>query len=89
MRFSIIERKIILAPEKVISYIKNERLIQQQVVTGRITDASTGELMPGVNIQVKGTTLGTLSDLDGRYTIAVPDPNATLIFSFIGRPAGN
>ena len=84
VRFSIIERKIILAPEKVISYIKNERLIQQQVVTGRITDASTGELMPGVNIQVKGTTLGTLSDLDGRYTLAVPDPNATLIFSFIG-----
>jgi TonB-linked SusC/RagA family outer membrane protein len=58
---------------------------QQQVrVTGTVTDASTGEAMPGVNIQVKGTSLGAITDIDGKYTISNVDPNATLVFSFIG-----
>jgi len=58
--------------------------LQQLTVTGIVTDASTGEPMPGVNVIVKGTTVGTLTLGDGRYTLAVPDPNATLVFSFIG-----
>jgi len=58
--------------------------LQQSSVTGTITDASTGEPMPGVNITVRGTTTGLLSDIDGKYTIAVPDPDAVLVFSFIG-----
>jgi TonB-linked SusC/RagA family outer membrane protein len=62
---------------------ENESL-QQQAVTGRVVDASTGEPMPGVNIQVRGTTTGTLTDVNGRYTLAVPDPNGVLVFSFIG-----
>lgn len=58
---------------------------QQQVkVTGKVTDATTGEAMPGVNIKVKGTTLGTITDVDGKYAISTADPNATLVFSFIG-----
>ena len=58
---------------------------QRQVqVTGKITDAATGQGMPGVNIQVKGSTLGAISDMDGRYTLSVPDANTTLVFSFIG-----
>lgn len=57
---------------------------QQSVVTGTITDATTGQAMPGVNIQVKGTTVGTISNINGGYTLSVPDLNATLVFSFIG-----
>jgi TonB-linked SusC/RagA family outer membrane protein len=57
---------------------------QQVRVTGTITDASTGEAMPGVNVQVKGTALGAISDADGKYAIANVDRNATLVFSFIG-----
>ncbi|MGA1976217.1 MAG: TonB-dependent receptor [Bacteroidales bacterium] len=58
---------------------------QQQIkVTGRITDAGTGQPMPGVSIQIKGTAVGALSDVDGKYSIAVTDQNATLAFSFIG-----
>jgi TonB-dependent starch-binding outer membrane protein SusC len=58
---------------------------QQQVkITGKITDATTGEAMPGVNIQIKGTNLGAISEADGKYTISVTDKNATLLFSFIG-----
>jgi len=58
---------------------------QQQVrVTGTVTDASTGEAMPGVNIQVKGTANGAITDAEGKYSLSGVDNNATLIFSFIG-----
>ncbi len=58
--------------------------LQQQVITGKITDSQTGDPMPGVNIQVKGTTIGAITDISGKYTISVPNQNVTLIFSFIG-----
>ncbi|HEX8507339.1 MAG TPA: TonB-dependent receptor [Hymenobacter sp.] len=51
-------------------------------VTGRITDAS-GAGIPGVTVLVKGTTNGTQTDADGRYTITAPT-DATLVFSFVG-----
>jgi len=51
-------------------------------ITGVVTD-SDGPL-PGVNVQVKGSTIGTQTDFDGRYTITVPDNNSRLHFSFIG-----
>jgi TonB-linked SusC/RagA family outer membrane protein len=58
---------------------------QQQIrVSGTITDAATGQAMPGVNIVVKGTTIGAIADGSGKYSFSVTDPNATLIFSFIG-----
>jgi len=57
---------------------------QQQIVTGTVTDSQTGEAMPGVNIQVKGTTVGAITDPTGRYSISVADRNATLVFSFVG-----
>ena len=40
--------------------------------------------MPGVNIIVKGATIGTITDASGKYSISVPDRNATLVFTFIG-----
>ena len=59
--------------------------VQQQIkVSGTITDATTLMAMPGVNISVKGTTLGTISDGNGKYTVSSPIANATLVFSFIG-----
>ena len=51
-------------------------------VTGRITDEK-GAGLPGVNVLVKGTSIGTQTDVDGRYTLQVPD-GATLVFSFVG-----
>jgi TonB-linked SusC/RagA family outer membrane protein len=59
-------------------------LFQQQKVTGTITDAKTGESLPGVNIMVKGTTQGSISDMNGKFNIVVNDINATLVFSFVG-----
>ncbi|MCC9135359.1 SusC/RagA family TonB-linked outer membrane protein [Pontibacter silvestris] len=54
-------------------------------VTGRVTD-SNGEALPGVTVALQGTTVGAFTDVEGNYTLAVPDDqeNGTLIFSFIG-----
>ena len=52
-------------------------------VTGVVKDATTGEVLPGVSISVKGTTLGTETDFDGLYSIKV-DKGATLVFNYLG-----
>lgn len=57
---------------------------QQVRVTGTISDETTGQGMPGVNIQVKGTTIGAISDENGQFTLSAPGADATLVFSFIG-----
>lgn len=57
---------------------------QQFVVSGKITDASTNEPMPGVNVVVKGTTIGMLTDINGSFTLTVPSSNSILVCSFIG-----
>jgi TonB-linked SusC/RagA family outer membrane protein len=57
---------------------------QEVNVRGTVTDAKTGEPLPGVNIVVEGTTLGTISDINGSYSVTVPDTEAALLFSFIG-----
>lgn len=63
--------------------VQSNVFAQQIAVTGKVTD-STNEGMPGVNVQVKGTTTGTITDFDGNYSIQVPDSKSTLVFSFIG-----
>ncbi|MFD2036090.1 SusC/RagA family TonB-linked outer membrane protein [Belliella marina] len=55
---------------------------QSRVVRGQVTDESNDPI-PGTTVLVKGTTVGTTTDLDGNYSITVPD-NGTLAFSFIG-----
>jgi hypothetical protein len=53
-------------------------------VTGKITDAATNEPLPGTNIIIKGSTIGTISDMDGNYSLSVPNNNCELSVSFIG-----
>ncbi len=48
--------------------------LQQLVVTGVVTDASTNETLPGVNIVIAGTTSGFVTDTDGKYSFAVTGP---------------
>ncbi|WP_243649648.1 SusC/RagA family TonB-linked outer membrane protein [Acetobacteroides hydrogenigenes] len=57
---------------------------QQITVTGKVKDAKNGDPIPGVSIQVKGTTTGTASDIDGNFTIKAPNANSVVIFSFVG-----
>jgi len=56
---------------------------QQKKVTGTVTDASTGEPLPGVNVLVKGTSNGTVTDFDGKFSI-MATPDDVLVFSYVG-----
>ncbi|SHH48401.1 TonB-linked outer membrane protein, SusC/RagA family [Chryseolinea serpens] len=53
-------------------------------VSGRISDGADGSPIPGVNVIVKGTSTGSSTDANGSFVINVEDPNAVLVFSFIG-----
>jgi len=63
--------------------LANLSLIAQQTVTGTVKD-SGGQPMSGVTVVVQGTTAGTLTGVDGKYTLPVPAGGTTLQFSFIG-----
>ncbi|MDJ1506516.1 TonB-dependent receptor [Xanthocytophaga agilis] len=52
-------------------------------ITGTVTDEN-GNGLPGVSVSLKGTTTGTSTDKDGKYSLAIPSENGTLVFSFIG-----
>ncbi len=58
--------------------------LQLLTIKGTVTDAGTGEPLPGVNVVVEGTTTGVITDVQGNYKIEVPNQNSVLIFSFIG-----
>lgn len=62
-----------------------ERSMADREISGRVTNESTGDGIPGVTVLVKGTTRGTVTDIDGDYALLVDQENpGTLVFSFIG-----
>ncbi|MBN1181659.1 MAG: SusC/RagA family TonB-linked outer membrane protein [Bacteroidales bacterium] len=61
-----------------------EKNLQQLKVTGVVTDASTGEPLPGVYVRIEGTNAGAVTDAVGRYTVEIPATDAILVFSFVG-----
>lgn len=63
----------------------DQLMAQAQTVSGTVTDSETGDVLPGVNIQLEGTTIGTTTDQNGEYRLEVPESSDNLlIFSFIG-----
>lgn len=64
-------------------FIAGDVFAQGQRVTGKVTGGDDGLGVPSVNIRVKGTSQGTISDADGNYNIVV-NSDAVLVFSFIG-----
>ena len=56
----------------------------QQMVRGKVTSQEDGQPLPGVSILIQGTTTGTVTDIDGNYSISVPNSESVLVFSFIG-----
>lgn len=59
-------------------------LAQTKEITGTVTSADDGSTMPGVSVAVKGTTLGTITDINGKYSLKTPGDAKTLVFSFVG-----
>lgn len=61
-----------------------EIFIQNVTITGQVTSSEDGTSLPGVNVIVKGTSVGTITDVDGNYKLDVPDENSVLVFSSVG-----
>nr|WKN37356.1 TonB-dependent receptor [Tunicatimonas sp. TK19036] len=64
-------------------YQKHEQMLAQ-TISGRVTDQENGEGLPGVNVLVKETTTGTVTDIDGNYRLTISDDATSLVFSSIG-----
>jgi len=58
--------------------------IADREISGNVSEKGSGEGLPGVNIMIKGSTSGTVSDANGNYSLNVPDGSVTLVFSFVG-----
>jgi TonB-linked SusC/RagA family outer membrane protein len=65
-------------------FVGMQAALAQMEVKGTITDAKDGTPLPGVSVVVKGTLTGTVTDINGKYTLAVPAGYDELIFSFVG-----
>lgn len=64
--------------------LHSHALAQGHVVSGQVSSAEDNMTIPGVNVSIKGTTVGTVTDMEGDYSLTVPDGAGTLVFSFIG-----
>jgi TonB-linked SusC/RagA family outer membrane protein len=82
VEYSIKDRIIVLTTPEVFNTNDNA-VFQQKSVSGIVVD-DKGELLPGVTVMVKGTSQGTVSDVNGKYFISEIPVNATLVFSFVG-----
>ncbi len=78
---SVVNQSIMIVRD----YLKANSIVVQQgkAVSGKVTDQS-GEPIPGASIVVKGTTIGTISDMDGNFTLTGVPEDGTLAFSFVG-----
>ena len=70
--------------QKITSRTLTTMKLLDQTVSGQVTDGETNEPLPGVNVLAKGTTTGTVTDVNGNYRLTVSDEVTTLVFSSIG-----
>ncbi|HUX58016.1 MAG TPA: TonB-dependent receptor [Bacteroidales bacterium] len=79
VKYTIVDRKIILAPD----YLTEVPQPQQQKISGTVIDKD-GAPIVGANVVVTGTTQGAITDIDGKYSVEVPQGSKSLTFTFIG-----
>ena len=75
LSFDLIDKVIVITPLS---------MAPQQVITGKVVDATTNEPLIGVGISVQGTTKRAVTDINGKFSIDATKPNAILVFSYIG-----
>jgi len=78
VNFLIRDRHIVLTPA-----VNANQQSKTHTITGNVTDSS-GASLPGVTVIIKGTTIGVITDLDGKYNISKVPDDVTLVFSFVG-----
>jgi len=64
--------------------ISPAEIAQERTITGRITSMMDGEGIPGANVVVKGSSTGTITDIDGNYSVQVESNEAVLVISYVG-----
>ena len=57
---------------------------QSRTITGTVTDSDDGSTLPGVSVVLKGTTIGTVTNIDGKFSLNVPKDATVLRLSFVG-----
>ena len=89
VKFEINKKQIIITPDRLIpsknGFKTNEGIqqLQKKEISGTVKDIN-GLAMPGVTVVVKGTTIGIITDFDGKFRLSVPVDAKTIVFSFIG-----
>ena len=74
--------QLILLKKKIPEILEHE--IFQPTIRGQVVDAQSGESIPGVNVAVEGTNIGTITDVDGEYELTLPYDDVEIVFSFVG-----
>lgn len=82
-RNKLMARSVLLMLVLLYSFVSASAQENKNSISGVVTDAKTGELLIGVSILEKGTTNGSITDIEGRYAMQV-SPNSTLRFSYVG-----
>ncbi len=86
--------KVYLYSIFILFFFVSASFAQERTVTGTVTDSEDGSPLVGVTVLIQGTTTGTITDVDGKYSLKVPGSDAVLQFSFVGYttvtiPVGN
>lgn len=76
---------VVLSSGTLMAYAGNLDISQTKVITGTVTEKETGDPLIGVNVSVKGTSKGTITNLNGQYSVDVNSDKDILVFSFIGK----
>lgn len=69
------------AKDEIVNYIK---AVQDRIISGNVTSTEDNSGIPGVNVIVKGTSTGTVTDVEGNYSFEIPDGSVALVFSSVG-----
>ncbi|HYG40545.1 MAG TPA: SusC/RagA family TonB-linked outer membrane protein [Cytophagales bacterium] len=77
-------KKILQLSMVLLLFLSYEGFAQDRTITGTVTSTEDGNPLPGVTVAVKATTIGTVTDIDGKYALGVPDDANTLTFSYVG-----
>lgn len=77
-------RKTILLKLVLLLFVCTQAMAQNRTVVGTVVDKSSNERIAGVNVVIKGTTIGTATDAEGKFSLSVPETSNTLIVSFVG-----
>src|SRR6187401_1170192 len=75
-------KKILLTSVAVLLFLYG--WAQQRTVSGKVTSADDATILPGVNVLIKGTTDGGVTDANGNFSVSVSGSGQILVFSFIG-----